>query len=101
MHILQVNVHVKADCIEAFKAATLANAEASRREPGVARFDVLQQQDDPTRFQFIEVYRSPEAHAAHRETAHYARWRDAAAAMMASPRTATKFSNLSPADEGW
>ena len=101
MHILKVRIHVKADSIEAFKAACRANAEASRREPGVARFDVLQQQDDPTRFQLIEVYHSPADHAAHRETAHYAVWRDTVDGMMASPRTALKFTNVSPGDDGW
>jgi len=101
MHILHVFIHVKPECVDAFKAATLANASASLREPGVARFDVNQQADDPTRFVLVEVYRSPAGHAAHRETAHYAAWRDAVAPMMAEPRTATKFVNLFPDDGSW
>jgi quinol monooxygenase YgiN len=101
VHILHVFIHVKPECVDAFKAATLANASASIREPGVARFDVNQQADDPTRFVLVEVYRSPAGHAAHRETGHYAAWRDAVAPMMAEPRTATKFANLFPDDASW
>ena len=81
------NVHVTDDGIDAFKAASLENARHSLREPGIARFDVIQQADDPTRFVLVEVYRTPEAPAAHKETAHYLRWRDAVAPMMASPLT--------------
>jgi len=101
VHILHVFIHVKPECVDTFKAATLANANASIREPGVARFDVNQQADDPTRFVLVEVYRSPAGHAAHRETPHYAAWRDAVASMMAEPRTATKFVNLFPNDAAW
>ena len=77
------------------------NARLSVREPGIARFDLVQQADDPTRFVLVEVYRTPAAPAAHKETAHYQRWRDAVAPMMAEPRTSVKFANLFPADEGW
>jgi (4S)-4-hydroxy-5-phosphonooxypentane-2,3-dione isomerase len=101
MHILHVSIRVKPECLDAFKAATLANARASRQEPGIARFDVVQNADDPARFMLLEVYRSPAGHVAHRETAHYATWRDAVAPMMAEPRTATKFINLFPDDAGW
>jgi quinol monooxygenase YgiN len=91
MLIVQVHVHVKPECVEAFKAATLVNARQSRHEPGIARFDVLQQQDDPTRFVLIESYRTTEATAAHKATAHYAQWRDAVAPMMAAPRSSVKY----------
>ena len=101
MLIVVVNVHVVDSGVEAFVAATLENARASLREPGIARFDVVQQQDDPTRFLLIEVYRTAEAPAAHKETAHYARWRDTVAPLMASPRSSQKDSNLAPPDAGW
>ena len=99
MLIVQVHVHLKPEYIDSFKEATLANARASVQEPGIARFDVLQQQDDSTRFVLVEAYRTPQAPAAHKETKHYATWRDAVAPMMAEPRTSVKFANLFPADE--
>ena len=99
--VVHVHVHVKPECVEAFAAATLANAQASLREPGIARFDVVQQTDDPTRFVLVEVYRSPGAPAAHKETAHYATWRDAVAPMMASPRSSVKYRNAFPDDQAW
>jgi quinol monooxygenase YgiN len=101
MHIVHVFVHVKAGCEAAFEAATLANARASLTEPGVARFDVVRQQDDPSRFVLVEVYRSPEAALAHKETVHYATWRDTVADMMAEPRSSVKYVNLHPDDAGW
>lgn len=101
MLIVHVHVQVKPEFVEAFKAATIANASASVREPGIARFDVCQQADDPARFVLVEVYRTAAAPAAHKETAHYAAWRDAVAPMTAAPRTSVKFSNLFPADTGW
>jgi len=101
MLIVHVHAHVKPEMVEAFKEATSENARNSVREPGIARFDVIQQADDPTRFILVEVYRSQEATAAHKETAHYAKWRDAVAPMMAEPRSSVKFSNVFPADEGW
>ena len=101
MLIVHVHVHVKPECVEAFKQATLANARASLKEPGVARFDVVQQQDDPTRFVFVEVYRDAAAVAAHKGTAHYPIWRDVVAPMMAEPRFSVKFNNVFPDDEGW
>jgi quinol monooxygenase YgiN len=86
MLIVQVAVHVTPDSVDAFIAATIDNASHSVQEPGVARFDVLQHADDPTRFTLIEAYHDEAAPAAHKATAHYARWRDAVAPMMASPR---------------
>ncbi|HVV50156.1 MAG TPA: antibiotic biosynthesis monooxygenase, partial [Polyangia bacterium] len=84
--VVEVSVHVKPEAVEAFRAATLANARASVREPGIARFDVLQDREDPTRFVLVEVYRSAEAPAAHKATAHYAAWSEAVAGLMAEPR---------------
>ncbi len=101
MLIVHVHVRVKAEFIEAFKQATIENARNSVKEPGIARFDVIQQADDPTRFVLLEVYRSQEATARHKETAHYATWRDTVTSMMAEPRTGIKYSNIFPADEGW
>jgi quinol monooxygenase YgiN len=101
MFIVHVHVQVKPECVETFRAATVANATASVREPGIARFDVCQQADDPTRFVLVEVYRDATAPARHKETAHYAVWRDAVAPMMAVPRTSVKFANVFPADAGW
>jgi quinol monooxygenase YgiN len=96
MLIVHVHVHVKADCIEAFQKATIANANASRRELGIARFDVFQHCDDRSRFLLVEAYRTPEAPAAHRETEHYKLWRDTVADMMAEPRQSVKLSRLDP-----
>ncbi len=101
MLIVHVHVQVKPECVDAFRAASLANAGASVQEPGIARFDVCQQADDPTRFVLVEVYRDAEAPARHKETAHYATWRDTVAPMMAAPRTSVKFANLFPDDAGW
>lgn len=101
MLIIHVHIQVKPEAIAAFQAATIANASASVHEPGIARFDVVQQADDPTRFVLIEVYRTPESAVAHKETAHYATWRDAVAPLMAAPRTSLKFTNVFPADHGW
>ena len=101
MLVVHVHVHVKPEYLEAFTQATLANARQSIREPGIARFDCMQQQDDPTRFVLVEAYRTPEAPAAHKETAHYKAWRDAVAPMMAEPRGSVKFANLFPEDSVW
>ena len=101
MLVVHVHVHVKPDCVEAFRLATIENARASRREPGIARFDVVQQADDPTRFTLVEVYRTAAAPAAHKETAHYQKWRDAVAEMMAEPRTSVKYANVDPPDAEW
>ncbi|HOL94121.1 MAG TPA: antibiotic biosynthesis monooxygenase [bacterium] len=101
MYIVQVFVHVKSDQIEAFKAATIENARNSVREPGIARFDVIQQADDPARFVLVEVYRTPDDPARHKETAHYQVWRDTVEPMMAEPRRSVKFHSVYPDDEGW
>lgn len=101
MLVIHVQVHVKPEFVEPFKQATLANARESVKEPGVARFDVVQQQDDPARFVLVEAYRSAEANAAHKETKHYLAWRDAVAPMMAQPRASVKFTNIFPEDKGW
>lgn len=98
MLVVLVHVHVKPEAIEAFKAATLENARASLQEPGVARFDILQLSDDPTRFILLEAYRTPDAPAAHKATAHYVRWRDAVAPLMAEPRSSVKYTPLLPED---
>src|SRR5712675_28988 len=94
MLIIHVYVHVKPESVEAFKQATVENARNSVKEPGCARFDVMQQADDPTRFVLVEAYRTPEAHAKHRETAHYPKWRDTVASMMTEPRTSVKYSEV-------
>jgi quinol monooxygenase YgiN len=101
MLIVHVHAHVKAEFIDAFKQATVENARNSVKEPGIARFDVIQQADDPARFILVEVYRTAEAPAQHKETSHYQTWRDTVAPMMAEPRTSVKYSNTFPADEGW
>lgn len=99
--VVHVSVHVKPEAVEAFRAATLANARASVNEPGIARFDVLQDRDDPTRFVLVEVYRTADAPAAHKVTAHYATWRDTVADLIAEPRTRREFVNVFPPDTGW
>ncbi|QIA06937.1 putative quinol monooxygenase [Draconibacterium halophilum] len=101
MFIVHVFVHVKEDCIDAFKAATIENAKHSLNEPGIARFDFVEQQDDSTRFVLVEVYRTANDPAKHKETAHYQKWRDTVADMMAEPRSALKFYNVLPGENGW
>lgn len=101
MLVVHVHVHVHEGSVEAFKAATVINAKASVQEPGIARFDVIQQEGDPTRFVLVEVYRTADAPAAHKETAHYQLWRDTVAPMMATPRTSVKYGNVFPDDGGW
>ncbi|KYF73779.1 putative quinol monooxygenase [Sorangium cellulosum] len=99
--IVHVHVHVKPERVDAFRQATIENARESVKEPGIARFDVGQDLDDPTRFVLVEVYRNKEAPAAHKETEHYKRWRDTVADMMAEPRTSRKYVNVSPDDAGY
>ena len=101
MLIVHVHVHVKTDRVEAFRAASVENARESVKEPGVARFDVIQQQDDPTRFVLVEVYRTPEDPGKHKQTAHYQKWRDAVESMMAEPRRSVKYANVFPDEDGW
>jgi quinol monooxygenase YgiN len=95
-----VHIHVKPECVDAFHAACEDNSRHSLQEPGVARFDVLQQHDDPTRFVLVEAYRTPDAPAAHKQTDHYRRWAEAAATMMAEPRSSTKYQWLYPGEPG-
>ena len=101
MLVVHVHVRVKPECVEAFRQASLENARRSVQEPGIARFDVVQQADDPTRFVLVEAYRTAEAPAAHKATAHYATWRDAVADLMAEPRTSVKYANAFPPDADW
>ena len=101
MFIVHVYVHVKPESVQAFKQATVENARNSVQEPGIARFDVIQQLDDPARFVLVEVYRTPDDPARHKETAHYQTWRDTVAEMMAEPRRAVKYGNVFPDDSGW
>ena len=101
MLVVHVQVQVYSESVGAFIAATLENARNSIREPGIARFDVAQQTEDPTRFVLVEVYRDEEAAKAHKETAHYAKWREIVATMMSAPRVGTKFSNLFPDNKDW
>jgi quinol monooxygenase YgiN len=101
MFIVHVFVHVKVERVDAFKAATLENARNSVQEPGITRFDLIQQKDDPTRFVLVEVYRDESAPASHKKTEHYQLWRDTVADMMAEPRHSLKYDNLFPDDGGW
>jgi quinol monooxygenase YgiN len=101
MLVVHVHVQVKSEFVEAFKEATVENARNSVQEPGIARFDVVQQQSDPNRFILVEVYRTDADPARHKETAHYAKWRDTVAEMMAEPRSSLKYDNVFPGDEGW
>ena len=101
MLIVLVHVNVKSQFIEAFKEASLENASHSIKEAGVARFDVIQQTENPTKFVLVEVYKTADAPAAHKETAHYARWRDTVAEMMAEPRQGIKYTNIFPSDDNW
>jgi (4S)-4-hydroxy-5-phosphonooxypentane-2,3-dione isomerase len=101
MLIVLVHVHVKEESIEAFREASRENARNSVKEPGIARFDVIQQRDDPSRFILVEVYRTTDDPARHKETAHYKTWRDSVEAIMAEPRVSYKFDNVFPDDRGW
>ena len=101
MYIVHVFVEVKPDFIEAFKAASIANAKGSVLEPGIARFDVLQDVDQPEHFTLVEVYRTKDDPARHRETEHYQTWKATVAEMMAGPRSKKIYDNVFPGDEGW
>ena len=101
MFIVHVFVKVKDEYIDAFKEASVENARNSILEPGIARFDVIQQHDDPTQFVLIEVYHSFEDPAKHKETEHYTRWRESVADMMASSRISIKYTNIFPDEQGW
>lgn len=101
MLAVHVDIQVKPDRIDAFIDATRENAEHSILEPGIARFDFVQDRESAAHFVLVEVYKTADAPAAHKETAHYAKWRDTVADMMAVPRSSTKFETLCPQDSGW
>jgi quinol monooxygenase YgiN len=101
MQIVLVHVNVKPEFIEAFKQASIENASNSVKEAGIARFEVIQQTDDPTKFILVEIYKTPEAPGAHKETVHYKRWRDKVMPMMAEPRQGIKYTNIFPEDANW
>ncbi len=101
MHIVLVNIQVKPESVQPFLTLTEDNARNSLQEPGVVRFDVLQQQDAPDRFVLVEVYHHPQDQEAHRQTAHYQRWRDGVKDMMAADRVGVRYTNHFPADEDW
>jgi quinol monooxygenase YgiN len=101
MQVVHVHVQVKPESIEAFRHATVENARNSVREPGIARFDVIQDASNPAHFVLVEVYRNSDAPAQHKATTHYQKWRDAVANMMAEPRTSAQFRSVFPEDEGW
>jgi len=101
MFIVHVFVHVKSDRVEDFKSASIENARNSLEEPGIARFDVIQQQNDPSRFDLVEVCRTANDPARHKETQHYQKWRESVEEMMAVPRQSVKYQNVFPGEEGW
>lgn len=101
MLVVLVHCHVKSEFIEEFQQASLENARNSVQEPGIVRFDVIQQDDDPSRFVLVEIYRTPEAPAQHKETAHYLKWRDTVTDMFVEPRYGVKYHNLFPDDSAW
>src|SRR5512140_1752118 len=99
MQIVHVHVHVKPEFVEGFKQATIENASHSIKETGIARFDVIQQTDDPTRFILVEIYKTAEASGVHKETAHYKLWRDTVMKMMTEPRQGVKYTSIFSSDE--
>ena len=101
MYIVHIHIRVKSEFVEEFKVISSENARNSLQESGIARFDVIQQVDDPNHFEFIEVYRTPTDPVKHKETAHYTKWRELAELMLAEPRSRSVYDNIFPADEGW
>ena len=101
MFIVHVFIHVKPENLDGFKAATLANVKNSLQGPGIARFDFIEQIDDPNRFVLVEAYRTPGDAVKHKESTHYKAWRDAVAHMMVEPRSSIKFTNIEPNEAGW
>jgi (4S)-4-hydroxy-5-phosphonooxypentane-2,3-dione isomerase len=101
MYILVVHIHIKPEHVEAFRQATTVNATNSRNEPGVARFDLLEQDDDPTRFILVEAYRDRDSIAAHKLTAHFLEWAEKTVDMFVTPRTRALYQNVDPPDSGW
>jgi autoinducer 2-degrading protein len=96
MNVTLVHMRVKPEYLDAFIEACRLNHEASIQEPGNLRFDLLQDPEDPTRFIFYEAYRTAEVAAAHKQTTHYAIWRDTVAEMMAEPRRGKRMNGLLP-----
>ncbi|MEZ5277810.1 MAG: antibiotic biosynthesis monooxygenase [Opitutaceae bacterium] len=101
MIVVHVHVQVKPECVEAFRTATIENARNSIQEPGIARFDVVQLTEDPTRFLLVEAYRDAGAQDRHRQTGHYQTWRTTVESMMATPRSATRYTSVFPEESGW
>jgi quinol monooxygenase YgiN len=101
MLVVHVHINVKPECLAAFTEATIANARESLKEPGIARFDLVQQSDAPERFILVEAYKDADAPARHKETRHYQVWRDAVAPMMAEPRVSVKFNSIHPSERDW
>jgi quinol monooxygenase YgiN len=101
MLVVHVHVHVKPEMIEAFREATLKNARNSIQEPGILQFDLLQQEDDPSKFLIEEIYKNVESTTKHKETAHYAEWRDTVESMMAEPRKSLKYTKIFPVEKDW
>jgi (4S)-4-hydroxy-5-phosphonooxypentane-2,3-dione isomerase len=99
MQVIHVHIRVKSEYVQDFITASLENARHSLKEPGIARFDLLQQSADPTRFELIEIYRNPEDPAKHKETSHYNKWRELAEPMLAEPRSRTVYTNVFPVDQ--
>ena len=101
MYIVHVDIHIKPEFLDAFRVATIDNASNSVKEAGIARFDFIQRSDDPARFVLVEVYRTPADADLHKQTTHYARWRDTVADMMAEPRSRHEYTNILPDENGW
>ena len=101
MIIIHVYLNAKREMINAFKEATVKNASNSVREPGILRFDVLQQENNPAMFLLVEIYKNEKAVSAHKETSHYAEWVKIAEPMLAEPRSKTSYINLFPDDKKW
>lgn len=101
MYVVHVDIHVKPEFVDAFRVATVENARNSIQESGIARFDFIQNNDDPERYMLVEVYHTPADADLHKQTAHYQKWRDTVASMMAEPRVGIKYTSIFPDDDGW
>lgn len=101
MHIVHVDMQVKPEFVDQFRAAAVENASHSIQEPGIVRFDFLEDKDQAGHFCLVEVYRTPADVDLHKQTAHYQKWRDTVADMMVAPRTSAKYMNIYPDDSGW
>ena len=101
MIIVHIFIKVKPDALELFKAETLKNAKNSIKEPGILRFDFMQQEDDPLSFLLVEVYKDDSAIIKHKETSHYAEWCQSAEHMIAEPRKRIRYVNIFPEDKEW